>query len=85
MVNNTNKKKNKKEPVAKCDQSKEVVANSCLDKRPFGPSGDHPEEVIANCENPQETNLSQYDIEKLIKKVNKIVGLKNGQLTNLIV
>ena len=69
MVNNTNKKKNKKEPVA----------NSCLDKRPVGPSGDqskevvangdHPEEVIANCENPQETNFSQYDIEKLIVTV----------------
>ncbi|UKK69844.1 ORF6N domain-containing protein [Prevotella communis] len=69
MVNNTNKKKNKKEPVAKCDQSKEVVANSCLDKRPVGPSGDHPEEVVANCDNLQETNLSQYDIEKLIVTV----------------
>lgn len=59
MVNNTNKKKNKKEPVA----------NSCLDKRPVGPSGDHPEEVVANCDNLQETNLSQYDIEKLIVTV----------------
>ena len=26
-------------------------------------------EVIANCENPQETTLSQYDIEKLIVTV----------------
>ena len=62
MVNNTNKKNHKKELVAKCDQSKEVVANFCLDKRPVGPSGDHPEEVVANCDNLQETNLSQYDI-----------------------
>ncbi|UKK57358.1 ORF6N domain-containing protein [Prevotella communis] len=69
MVNNTNKKNHKKELVAKCDQSKEVVANSCLDKRPVGPSGDHPEEVVANCDNLQETNLSQYDIEKLIVTV----------------
>ena len=85
MVNNTNNKNHKKELVARCDQSKEVVANSCLDKRPVGLSGDHPEEVVANCDNLQETNLSQYDIEKLIKKVNKITGLKNGPLTNLIV
>ena len=69
MVNNTNNKNHKKELVAKCDQSKEVVANSCLDKRPVGPSGDHPEEVVANCDNLQETNLSQYDIEKLIVTV----------------
>ena len=70
-----NKKKNNAEPVAKCDRSKEVITNSCLGKHPVGPSGD----------NPQETSLSQYDIEKLIKKVNKKTGLKNGQLTNLIV
>lgn len=69
MVNNTNNKNHKKELVAKCDQSKDVVANSCLDKRPVGPSGDHPEEVVANCDNLQETNLSQYDIEKLIVTV----------------
>ncbi|MBR3081109.1 MAG: ORF6N domain-containing protein [Prevotella sp.] len=30
---------------------------------------DHPKEVIANCENSQETTLSQYDIEKLIVTV----------------
>ena len=69
MVNNTNNKNHKKELVAKCDQSKEVVANSCLDKRPVGPSGDYPEEVVANCDNLQETDLSQYDIEKLIVTV----------------
>ena len=44
---NTSKKK-KTEPITKCDQSIEV---------------------IANCENPQETTLSQYDIEKLIVTV----------------
>ena len=54
-----NKKKNNAEPVAKCDQSKEVITNSCLGKHPVGPSGD----------NPQETSLSQYDIEKLIVTV----------------
>ena len=32
------------------DAKKEVVANSCLGKRPIGPSGDYPEEVMANCE-----------------------------------
>ena len=47
------------EPVAKCDQSKEVITNSCLGKHSVGPSGD----------NPQETSLSQYDIEKLIVTV----------------
>ena len=30
---------------------------------------DHLKEVIANSENPQETSLSQYDIEKLIVTV----------------
>ena len=54
-----NKKKNNAEPVAKCDRSKEVITNSCLGKHPVGPSGD----------NPQETSLSQYDIEKLIVTV----------------
>jgi hypothetical protein len=54
-----NKKKNNAEPVAKCDQSKEVITNSCLGKHSVGPSGD----------NPQETSLSQYDIEKLIVTV----------------
>ena len=44
---NTSKKK-KTEPITKCDQSIEV---------------------IANCETPQETTLSQYDIEKLIVTV----------------
>ena len=57
----------------------EPVTNSCLGKRPVGPSGDQSkevvakcdnlEEVIANCDNPQETTLSQYDIEKLIVTV----------------
>ena len=63
------KKSKKKEDetnkvVAKCNNPNEVVANC-----------DHPEEVIANSflesdlrssgETPQETSLSQYDIEKL--------------------
>ena len=56
MIKKTNKKNNTEKPVTKCDQSKEVVTNSCIGKRPIGPSGD----------NPQETSLSQYDIEKLI-------------------
>ena len=53
------------EPVTNCDQSNEVVAKC-----------DHLDEVIANSclaseqsssgENPKETALSQYDIEKLI-------------------
>ena len=34
-------------------------------------------EVIANCENPQETTLSQYDIEKLIVTVRGV--LTEGQ------
>ena len=37
-------KNNKKQKEA------EPVTNSCLGKRPIGPSGDHPEEVMANCE-----------------------------------
>lgn len=41
MIKKTNKKNNTEKPVAKCDQSEEVVANSCLGKRPVGPSGDH--------------------------------------------
>ena len=50
MIKKTNKKNNTEKPVTKCDQSKEVVAkcdhpeevitNSCLGKRPVGPSGD---------------------------------------------
>jgi hypothetical protein len=48
MVKRKTKKENTEEPVAKYDQS---------------------EEVIANCENLQETALSQYDIEKLIVTV----------------
>ena len=35
-----NKNPKEAEPVTKCDQSKEVVANSCFGKRPIGPSGD---------------------------------------------
>jgi hypothetical protein len=66
--------KNNKNP-----KKAEPVTNSCLGKRPVGPSGDQSkevvakcdnlEEVIANCDNPQETTLSQYDIEKLIVTV----------------
>ena len=57
-----------KKVVAKCDNPNEVVANC-----------NNPDEVIANSflesdqrssgENPQETALSQYDIEKLIVTV----------------
>ena len=76
-----NKKKNNAEPVAKCDQSKEVITNSCLGKHSVGPSGD----------NPQETSLSQYDIEKLIVTVRgeqvlidqdiaKLYGVTTGRL-----
>ena len=35
-----NKNKIEAEPVVKYDQLGEVVANSCLGKRPVGPSGD---------------------------------------------
>ena len=66
--------KNNKNP-----KKAEPVTNSCLGKRPVGPSGDRSKEVvakcdnhgevIANCDNPQETTLSQYDIEKLIVTV----------------
>ena len=35
-----NKNQKEAEPVAKCDLSKEVITNSCLGKRPVGPSGD---------------------------------------------
>ena len=41
MAKKANKKKNIEEPVTKCDQPEEVIANSCLGKRPVGPSGDH--------------------------------------------
>jgi len=58
MIKKDNKKNNTEKPVTKRDQSKEVVAKC-----------NQPEEVIANCENLQETNLSQYDIEKLIVTV----------------
>lgn len=34
------------EPVTFCDQSAEVVANSCLGKRPIGPSGDQLVEYV---------------------------------------
>jgi hypothetical protein len=59
MIKKANKNRNTEEVVAKCDQPEEVITNSCLGKRPIGPSGD----------NPQETTLSQYDIEKLIVTV----------------
>ncbi len=69
MAKKSKKKEDEtKKVVAKCDNPNEVVANC-----------DHPEEVIANSflesdqrssgENPQETFLSQYDIEKLIVTV----------------
>ena len=40
------------------DETKKVVANC-----------NNPDEVVANIETPQETSLSQYDIEKLIVTV----------------
>ena len=79
-----------KKVVAKCDNPNEVVANC-----------DHPEEVIANSflesdprssgETPQETALSQYDIEKLIvtargeqvlidQDIARICGVTTGRL-----
>ena len=69
MAKKSKKKEDEpKKVVAKCDTPNEVVANC-----------DNPEEVIANSflendrrssgENPQETSLSQYDIEKLIVTV----------------
>ena len=61
-------------------ETKKVVANC-----------DHPDEVIAICENPQENSLSQYDIEKLIVAVRgeqvlidqdiaRIYGVTTGRL-----
>ncbi len=80
MIKKTNKKNNTEKPVTKCDQSKEEVAKYDL----LG-------EVIANCENPQETTLSQYDIEKLIvvvrgeqvlidQDIARIYGVTTGRL-----
>ena len=47
-MDNKNKKNNKAKPVAKCDQLGKVVANSCLGKRPVGPSGDHLKRLSQN-------------------------------------
>jgi ribosomal protein L21 len=60
MIKKTNKKNNTEKPVAKCDQSKEVVANSCLGKRPIGPSGDQLADKVEN------TFDEDIDIAKLI-------------------
>ncbi len=54
----------KEELIANCDNL-EPVTNSCLGKRPIGPSGDQSVEVVANCDH-LENDLSQHDIEKLI-------------------
>ena len=40
MIKKANKNRNTEEVVAKCDQPEEVITNSCLGKRPIGPSGD---------------------------------------------
>ena len=42
------KKKKEAEPVTNCDQLGEVDANSCLGKRPVGPSGDHLKGISQN-------------------------------------
>ena len=60
-------KEENSEPVTKRDQSMELVANSSQSEA-AKPSGDHLEEVDANCDHPEkgEVALSQHDIEKLI-------------------
>ena len=91
MAKKSQKKEDEtKKVVAKCNNTNEVVANC-----------NNPEEVIANSfhesdpkssgENPQETALSQYDIEKLIVTVRgeqvlidqdiaRIYGVTTGRL-----
>jgi hypothetical protein len=91
MAKKSKKKEDEiKKVVAKCNNTNEVVANC-----------NNPEEVIANSflesdprlsgENPQETALSQYDIEKLIVTVRgeqvlidqdiaRIYGVTTGRL-----
>ena len=63
MIKKTNKKNNTEKPVTKCDQSKEVVANSCLGKRPIGPSGDNQQFAVTNCDR------KNINIESLIRIV----------------
>lgn len=41
--------KKKEEVITYCDNL-EPVTNSCLGKRPIGPSGDRSAEVVANCD-----------------------------------
>ena len=53
-----NKEDAPKKVVTKCDHPEEVIANSFLEN-----------ERRSSGENPQETSLSQYDIEKLIVTV----------------
>ena len=62
-----NKNPKEAEPVAKCDQSKEVITNSCSGKRPIGPSGDQSKEVVANRDHLEEviTNCDNQQITKL--------------------
>ena len=91
MAKKSKKKEDEiKKVVAKCNNTNEVVANC-----------NNPEEVIANSflesdprlsgENPQETALSQYDIEKLIvtirgeqvlidQDIARIYGVTTGRL-----
>ena len=66
MIKKTNKKNNTEKPVAKCDQSKEVVANSCLGKRPIGPSGDQSMEVVANSCLGKRPRWGEWRLQKML-------------------
>lgn len=72
------------EPVTKCDQSNDVVANSSQSEA-AKPSNDQSEEVIANCDNlgKAEITLSQHDIEKLIVTVRGVQVLIDQDIARL--
>ena len=57
------KRDKSKEVVAKCDQPEEVITNSCLGKRPIGPSGDNQQFAVTNCD------LKNINIESLIRTI----------------
>ena len=54
------------------DQSKEVVAKC-----------DHLDKVVAKCDNPEETTISQYDIEKLIVTVRGVQVLIDQDIAKI--
>ena len=58
-----NKNQIEAEPVVKYDQLGMVVANSCLGKRPAGPSGDNQQFAVTNCD------LKNINIESLIRTI----------------